>query len=264
MIVDPKFIEFAKHLADIAGEISCKYFRQNFNSNTKNDNSPVTIADKEIEKTLIKKIKHNFPDHGIIGEEFGSINPNSPYQWVIDPIDGTKSFVIGAPIFGNLISLCFEKEPIIGIINQPINNERWVGIVGEKTTFNGKEISTRKCLEISEANFACTSPAYFTGKNAKILQEIQKKTKFQNNPIYGGDCYLFGLLASGFIDIILETGLKNYDMMALVPIIKGSGGWISDWRGEDINLDSNGNILACGDKRIYKKLDLYKNYINQQ
>ena len=314
-MLDQEIINFANHLADLSSEVIRKYFRQDFGEIKKNDQSPVTIADKEAEEVMRNAIIKQFPNHGIVGEEFGNINPDAKYQWVLDPIDGTVSFVIGRPIFGTLIALCFEGKPILGIINQPINNERWVGspylggtslrqqtmgaessplfrgesgwasdsenrargvessplFRGEsgwasdsenrargvnKSTLNNQKIQTRKCANLNEAILCTTSPFFFQGKDLEMLNKISSQTKYQSQggTIYGGDCYLYGLLAMGQIDIVIERGLKNFDFMALAPIIKAAGGVITDWRGNELNLHSDGTILACGDKVLHQKI----------
>lgn len=255
-MIDKNINEFANYLADIASEITKKYFRKHFTEENKNNDTPVTIADREIENTIRNTIIREFPTHGIIGEEYGSLNENADYKWIIDPIDGTISFVIGRPIFGNLIALSYKDKPILGIINQPITKERWIGIIGEESKLNNNIIKTRKCSNIENAILCTTSPAFFKGKDLEIFKSITAKTKYQNQQgaIYGGDCYLFGLLAMGSIDIIIESGLNNYDFMALSPIVESAGGIITDWDGNILNLNSDGKVLACGDKEMHKKI----------
>jgi inositol-phosphate phosphatase/L-galactose 1-phosphate phosphatase/histidinol-phosphatase len=255
-MLNQEIINFANHLADISGEVIRKYFRQDFAEIKKNNQTPVTLADKEAEQIMRNAIAKQFPDHGIIGEEFGNVNPNAKYQWVLDPIDGTVSFVMGRPIFGTLIALAFEGKPILGIINQPINNELWCGIIGDKSTLNNKKIQTRNCLNLSESILCSTSPFFFQGKDLEMLNKIASQTKYQSQGgiIYGGDCYLFGLLAMGQIDIIIEQGLNNFDFMALVPVVKAAGGVITDWEGKELDINSDGKILACGDFEMHKKI----------
>jgi len=251
-----QFITFANYLADVSTPIARKYFRKNFAEEKKANDTPVTLADKKIEEEIRKAIQVQFPDHGIIGEEFENINSESDYKWIIDPIDGTASFIIGRPIFGTLICLSYKNKPIIGIINQPITDERWVGVIDKYSKFNDHDLKTRNCKNISDAILCTTSPEFFKGKDLKIFKSIASKTKYQEygGVIYGGDCYLFGLLALGFVDIIIECGLKNYDYMALIPIIEEAGGIVTDWNGKKMNLNSDGTILACGNKRIHKKV----------
>ena len=259
-MVNQQILDFVNHLADISGEVIKKYFRQNLEESKKDDHTPVTKADQETELAIRNAIIEQFPEHGIVGEEFGNINENAKYKWVIDPIDGTVSFVMGRPIFGTLIALCFEGKPILGVINQPISGERWLGVVGGQvntmTTFNGKKIKTRNCPNLSEAILCSTSPFFFQGKDLEMLNKISSQTKYQSQGgiIYGGDCYSFGLLAMGQVDIIIEKGLKSFDFMALVPVIKAAGGVITDWQGRELNINSDGKVLACGDKTLHQKI----------
>lgn len=243
------FIPFAERLATISGEIVRRYYRKKIDTETKDDMTPVTLADKEIEKNLRAVIRSAFPGHGIIGEEFEHINPEAEYKWLIDPIDGTKSFMIGRPIFGTLISLVKVNEPILGIIDQPILGERWTGVKGFATNFNYTPVKTRPCESISEATLCTTSPNLFKGKDFDGFEKIRKSAKYA---VYGGDCYSYGLLANGSVDIVLETDLKPYDFCALVPIIEGARGIITDWNGGRVTMNSDGRILACGDKRVHE------------
>jgi histidinol phosphatase-like enzyme (inositol monophosphatase family) len=252
-----EFINFANNLADISGQIIKKYFRQDFDETAKCNQTPVTKADKEAEEAIRNAIIQKFPDHGIIGEEFGSTNPDAKYKWIIDPIDGTISFVMGKPIFGTLIALSFEGKPILGIINQPITGERWVGIDDEKnlhTAFNGKKTTTRNCQNLNEAILCSTSPYFFKDSDLQVINKISSQTKYQSQGgiIYGGDCYLFGLLALGKIDIVIEKGLSNFDYMALVPVVKGAGGVITDWGGNNLNENSDGTLIACSSKVLHQ------------
>lgn len=255
-MTDKSIINFANHLADISGEIIKKYFRSTLYEENKDNQTPVTKADKEVELAIRQEIIRKFPEHGIVGEEFGNINPQAKYKWVIDPIDGTVSFVMGRPIFGTLIAFCENDKPVLGIINQPINNERWSGIIGQQAVFNGRKIQTKNCQNISEAILCSTSPFFFQGKDLAMLNKVAGKTKYQSQGgiIYGGDCYLFGLLAMGNVDIIIEQGLKNFDFAGLVPIIEAAGGIITDWKGRELNMNSDGTILACGSKKLHEEV----------
>ena len=235
------FIKLANNLADEAGKIIKPYFRTSIDIETKNDESPVTIADKAVEKKLRTIIEERRPDDGIIGEEYGIKPSKNQYDWVLDPIDGTKSFITGRPIFGTLIALCENSVPILGIIDQPILNERWIGAKDQPTIFNGNIIKTRKCETLSKAKIASTDPHYI---NDDLRKTLHDKSAFIS---WGGDCYSFGLLSMGGIDIIIEASTQNYVFCALPPIIEGAGGWIGDWSGKALNINSDGNILAVGD-----------------
>jgi len=228
------FIELAQELADEAGKIIRPYFRQSYDVETKTDDSPVTRADKEVEQRLRAIIELKRPEDGIIGEEFD--------DWVIDPIDGTKSFIAGRPTFGTLIALCEDGLPILGIIDQPIAKERWIGATGIKTTFNGVEISTRSCPHLKSAYGASTAPIMFNDRGVAFEKTCQSIT-------WGGDCYSYGLLANGFLDIIAESDMGRHDYAALVPIVEGAGGWMSDWKGKKLNVKNQGksSVLAIGD-----------------
>lgn len=259
-MINQELINFAHHLADISGVIAKKYFRSSFDEIKKEDSSPVTQADKQIEIRLRDEISKKYPEHGIIGEEFDNEHTNSEYKWVIDPIDGTISFAIGKPIFGTLIALTYQDQPILGIINQPINNERWWGTINDKSYFNDKIINTKNCQSISEAVFCTQSPFFFRGKIKTKIEEITSQTKYQHQggAIYSGDCYHFALLAHGFVDIIIEHGLNNYDFLALVPIVESAGGVITDWEGKKLNINSDGRVIATSSKYLH---DLSINYL---
>lgn len=252
--MNKEILDFANHLADLSENIVRKYFRLPNGEVIKSDDSPVTKADREIEEVLRAAIKKNFPTHGIIGEEFGSENESADYCWIIDPIDGTSSFIIGRPIFGTLIALSHKGKSILGIMNQPITGERWVGIDGEASFLNGKKISSRQtCSALSDAVLCTTSSFFFQNDDAVKFQNLASKTKYQNfgGVVYGGDCYLYAMLASGFVDLVIDPGLKIYDFAALIPIITMAGGVVSDWDGEELELKSGARMLAASNKKIH-------------
>ena len=245
------FIPFAEQLATISGEIARKYYRKDIGMETKEDFSPVTLADREIEQSIRAIIRNTYPEYGIIGEEFEPVNEDAEYKWLIDPIDGTKSFMIGRPIFGSLISLVYKDEPILGIIDQPILGERWTGVNGFATNFNYQPTEIRKCNSLDQAILCTTSPNLFTGADYELFEKARKKSQYV---VYGGDCYSYGLLANGFVDVVIETGLKPYDFCALVPVVKGAKGIITDWQGNNIDANSSGRIIACGDRRVHQEI----------
>lgn len=251
-----EIIDFANHLAEISKPIAKKYFRLPNGEIAKEDDSPVTIADREIEKIIRAEIEKKFPTHGIIGEEFGDIRTDADFVWILDPIDGTSSFIIGRPIFGTLIALTHKKKSVLGIMNQPITNERWVGVEGQGSWFNGQKIQTRNCTEISDAVMASSSSFYFQNGDEEILKRISTSTKYQKigGIIYGGDCYSYASLASGFVDVVLDPGLKVYDYAALIPIIKMAGGVVTDWDGNDLGLKSNVKLIASANKTLHEKM----------
>jgi histidinol-phosphatase len=242
--VDAALIAFANELADTAGSIVRRYFRRGVAVDDKPDRSPVTIADREAESALRALIDARFPEHGILGEEHGSIRTDAERVWVLDPVDGTKSFISGVPLFGTLIALVERGVPVLGVIDQPISRERWIGALGHRSTLNGASISTRACPGLGAATLFATSPDMFTETNAEAFQRLKSAVKLAR---FGGDCYAYGLLAAGFIDVVVEAGLKPYDFAALVPVIAGAGGSMTDWQGKPLTLASDGRVLACGD-----------------
>lgn len=239
-------ITLAARLADAAGAAIRPYFRADFATEVKGDSSPVTEADRAAEAAMRQILDAERPDDAIIGEEYGEKPGTSGKQWVLDPIDGTTSFIAGRPIFGTLIAMLEGGFPLIGIIDQPIAKERWMGVMGRGTTLNGQPAKTRLCPKLDEAILASTSPHLFTDHDADHFMRLAKQTD-SRRMIWGGDCYNYGLLASGHIDIVCESGLKLHDYAALVPIVEGAGGTMCDWSGDPLHANSDGRILAIGD-----------------
>ena len=244
------YIDFAHALADASGGVVRSHFRTPFAVEDKADSSPVTIADRDAERAMRDLIAERYPRHGIVGEEFGNQRPDAAEVWVLDPIDGTRAFVAGKPIFGTLIALLRDGRPILGIIDQPVLGERWVGAAGAGTRFCGEAIATRGCSEIGRAILNTTSPALFGGADRDAFTRLSERARSTN---YGGDCYAYGLLASGHIDLVVEAGLKTYDFCALVPVVDGAGGRITDWRGRPLGPHSDGRVIAAGDPRMHEK-----------
>lgn len=244
------FLSFAEELADISGTIIQQYFRTPFQSDTKSDLSPVTIADREAEAAIRTMISNHYPEHSIIGEEYGITRTDSPYSWVIDPIDGTKSFLIGRPIFGTLIALNYYDTPVLGIIDQPINHERWVAVKGHGTMFNGTPVSTRTCDALNDAILCTTARELFNEEDGAAFDKVAQAAKY---PIYGGDCYNYALLAMGLIDLVVESGLNPHDFCALATVITEAGGLCTDWNGKEINYHSDGRILASGSRELHEQ-----------
>ena len=246
--LDP-FLALALRLADVAGEVIRPYFRQPLVVDDKADLTPVTAADRAAEQEVRALIEQRFPDHGIIGEEFGRVRDDAEFAWVLDPIDGTKSFISGVPLFGTLIALTRAKRPILGIIDQPISRERWVGVTGRPTTLNGAAVRCRACATLAAATLFATTPDMFKDADAAAFVRVSSAAKLTR---FGADCYAFGLIAAGFIDLVLEAGLKPYDFCAMVPIVEGAGGVATDWHGADLDLGSDGRILVAGDRRTHQ------------
>jgi inositol-phosphate phosphatase/L-galactose 1-phosphate phosphatase/histidinol-phosphatase len=215
----------------------------------KSDLSPVTIADREAEAAMRRLIAARFPDHGIIGEEFGREREDAEFVWVLDPIDGTKSFISGVPLFGTLIALARDGRPILGIIDQPISRERWIGAAGRPTLFNGAPIRVRPCPSLASATLFATSPDMFGSSDIAAFSRVATAAKLVR---FGADCYAYGLLAHGFIDLVVEAGLKPYDFSAILPVVEGAGGVASDWRGATLTVASDGRVVFAGDRRAHE------------
>jgi len=255
-MLEPEFVEFAELLADAARNIIKPLFRTQIAVDAKQDQSPVTLADRNAETAMRELIMQKYPHHGILGEEFGEYQANAEYIWVLDPVDGTKSFMSGIPTFGTLISLLKNGKPILGIIDQAINNERWLGGKELSSSLNGKTIATRPCPTLELATISTTSPYLFSEQDQAKFADISRQARYT---IYGHDCYAYAMLASGFIDVVIESGLKPHDFCALEPIITNAGGIMTDWQGNKLDIKSNGNVIACGDKHLHKYLlDLLK------
>ncbi len=240
-------IRLANALADAAGAAIRPYFRASFSIEAKGDASPVTQADRAAEATMRALIERERPHDGIIGEEYGRTREGAARQWVLDPIDGTRAFIGGRPTFGTLIALLEDGRPILGVIDQPISGERWVGIAGEATTLNGVPCRTRACPAPDEALLATTSPWLFGAAGGAAFDRVRGKVR---DTLLGCDCYNYALLASGHGDLVIEEGLKLYDFAALVPVVEGAGGRMTDWAGKPLNADSEGRVIAAGDPAL--------------
>ena len=241
---------FAEELADAARTVSLKYFRTAVDADAKADASPVTIADRETETLLRDMIEAQFPDHGIFGEEHGSVRTDAEFVWVLDPIDGTKTFITGRPMFGTLIGLLRDSRAVMGFMDMPAINERWVGIDGTTTLFNGQPVSTRPCQSINTSWLYATSPTMFTEDHFPAFDRLRDASRYGN---WGAECMAYGLLANGWVDIVCEDTMGPYDYVALVPIVEGAGGVMTTWAGQPLNLDSDGPVLAVGDPPLHIK-----------
>ena len=235
-------------MADVAGAVIRPYFRAPLAVDDKPDLSPVTAADRAAEAAMRAIIEKRFPDHGIVGEEFGRVREGAEFAWVLDPIDGTKSFISGVPLFGTLIALTRAGQPILGVIDQPISHERWLGAIGRPSTLNAAVVRCRACAGLGAATLFATAPDMFGGADAARFGRVAAAAKLTR---FGADCYAYGLLAAGFVDLVLEASLKPYDFCAMVPIVEGAGGIATDWRGAELGLASDGRVLVAGDRRAH-------------
>jgi inositol-phosphate phosphatase/L-galactose 1-phosphate phosphatase/histidinol-phosphatase len=245
------FLPLAEQLAATSGDIIRRYFRADadaLQAEAKSDDSPVTIADRAAEEAMRALVEARFPEHGIFGEEFGFVRTDADYAWVLDPIDGTRAFVTGMPIFGTLISVMRNGRPILGVINQPILNECWIGAEGRPTTLNGKRVSTSGVTRLVDANQYSTDPDMFEGGDRAKVDAVLGAVKSRR---YGGDCYAYALLASGHVDLVIEAKLKIYDFMALVPVVESAGGVMTDWNGKPLTKESDGHVVAAATAALH-------------
>ncbi len=222
------------------------FFRRSVPADIKPDQSPVTIADRNAELAMRDVLRRLTPDCGILGEEFGQERADARLRWVLDPIDGTRAFITGRPTFGTLVALLDGDEALIGIIDQPVTGERWVGAAGQPTLFTGPlggTAGTRACTGLASAELSCTSPEMLGGD----LPRFQGLAGQVRRVSWGGDCYAYGLLALGQIDVIVECDLKPWDWAALLPVVRGAGGTVTDWAGAAPRVDGDGRIIAAGD-----------------
>ena len=245
--VPEAYVEFAKRLAREAGKVTTTYFRANALAvEDKSDASPVTIADKLAEGAMRQMVTKEFPTHAIFGEEHGmelGAGGESEWTWVFDPIDGTKSFITGKPLWGTLIALLRDGEPVLGVLDQPVLKEQWIGVKGRQTTMNGKPIAVKSCENLGDAFMYSTTPLMFSGMNKTRYEKLASEVKI---PMFGCDCYAYGLLAMGFCDLVVEADLKPYDYMALVPIVQGAGGKMTDWKGHELKFIVDKSSMETG------------------
>ena len=245
-----RLLAAAEAAADVAGATVRPFFRAGFTVDTKSDRSPVTIADRSAEQAMRAVLTERFPDHGVLGEEFGVDRPQARFRWVLDPIDGTRAFVSGRPTFGTLIALLDGETPVLGIIDQPVSRERWIGAAGQPTRFYGPyggRPVCRPCPALGQAELSCTSPDMF---RADDLPRWERLAGAVGRNYWGGDCYAHGLLALGHIDVIAEATMKLWDWAALVPVIEGAGGSVTDWSGQKLRPGGDGRVLSVGDPRL--------------
>lgn len=245
-----ELLDFAHELANQARIITLSYFRSGIGSDRKSDNSPVTLADRETEAVLREVIATHFPAHGIIGEEEDAKITHSEFEWVIDPIDGTRNFLSGYPLYGTLICLLKDKSPLLSIIDAPVQDERWSAIVDKDTYYNGEPCQTSTKQTLAEAILCSTDLSMFNEKELVPYTELQRQV-YQTR--FNGDCYLYGMLASGWIDLVVEADLKVYDFLPLVPIVNAAGGVISDWQGKPLTKESKGQVVAAANSALHQQ-----------
>ena len=249
-----EFAQFAEELADLSGQAILPHFRERIAVENKLGDAgfdPVTEADRAAEHAIRARVKARYPGHGVMGEEHGHDRGTSGLTWVVDPIDGTRAFVCGMPQWGTLIALNDGERPVIGLLDQPYTRERWVAANG-RTQFRDaggrtRVLKTRACSALGEAVLTTTSPVgYFSKAEEQAFWGLAKTARLTR---FGGDCYAYGLLAMGFVDVIVEASLKAWDIQALIPIIENAGGVVTTWTGGPAY--DGGQVVACGDRRLH-------------
>ncbi len=251
------YLDFAFRIAEEAGPAILPHFRRGLdveNKDAAGGYDPVTVADRAAETSIRNAITRAFPAHGLFGEEHGREPGTQPWTWVIDPIDGTKSFVMGQLHWGILIALNDGARPVVGVAYQPFVGEAFVAYAGGPAEWRrGSErrrLSTRRCPRLADAIVATTDPRYFVPpREAAAFAAVTAGVRFTR---YGGDLYCYTQLAMGLCDVVIETGLKPYDIQALMPLVESAGGRITDWRGG--SCQDGGDVLACGDPALHEEL----------
>lgn len=251
--------DFVDTLATASGAAILPFFRSSIHAVDKSEGGvfdPVTEADRGAETVMRRMIHDAFPGHGIIGEEFGSERPGAEYVWVLDPIDGTKSFISGLPLWGTLIGLCHNGAPTYGMMHQPFTREMFSGDC-ESAQWRGpgpdgkqtnRKLTSRACASLDAATLMTTHPALLAAGTLEAFERVEGKVRLSR---YGGDCYSYCMLAAGHIDLVIESGLNAYDIVGLIPIVEGAGGIITNWKGE--SAASGGAIIAAGDRRVHEQ-----------
>lgn len=242
---------FAERLADAAASAIKPYFRAELQVEDKGSTlfDPVTVADKAAERAMRELIRAEYPTHGILGEEEEASLGSSALTWVLDPIDGTRAFITGLPLWGTLIALNDGQRPVLGVMNQPFTGERYIGLPGGAWR-NGAPLRTRPCASLSKARLMCTTPDMFdTPVRRQAFDAVASQAQLLR---FGGDCYAYCMLASGFVDAIVEASLQPYDVQALMPIIEGAGGVMTSWDGS--SAQNGGTVVACGDPQLHAQL----------
>lgn len=255
MTVSPELVAFAHRLADVSGAAIRPLFRQRIDvlhKQGRRDFDPVTEADRGAERAIRELISRERPDDSVLGEEFGEHQGSSPYRWVLDPVDGTRAFITGRHEWGSLIALEKDGQPVLGILDQPVLGERFLGVNGVSQLIQAGQaspLSVRACGTLAEAVLCATDPgAYFSREQLSAFSRVERVVKMTR---YGGDCYLFAALALGFVDVVIEAGFHEWDIAALIPLVEGAGGIITDWQGGSA-LDGK-TILASGDRRLHQE-----------
>ena len=246
----PELLQFASNVADQARRPSLRYFRAGPELLIKADGSPVTVADRETECLIRDLLSQRYPQHAVIGEEYGWTRSDQPYTWAIDPIDGTKSYLAGAPTYGMLLALLYDGAPVLGIIDIPALDERWCGVVGRATTMNGRPVKSSSCAGVEQAVLTVISPDKLKGDERPAVDALSGMARVCR---YSSDGYAHALLASGYLDMVVAVGQQPFDYLAVVSVVEGAGGCISDWAGERLGLDSDGRVLVTTTAELHRE-----------
>ena len=242
------FTTSLNRMADASGALIRTDRLASFDTEIKGDGSPVTSVDQAAETRIREIISDLHPDHGISGEEFDDVGTDREFVWIIDPIDGTLPFLAGFPVFGTLIALMQNNKPVLSTIDMPMTGERWIGGEGRQTTYNGSPVQARKCEDISQAMFSTSNPDFYDAAAKPALDAMVKASRLN---VYGGSCMAYAQMASGRIDLGIDVLFDIHDYLPLVPIIKGAGGFITDWNGDELGPTSGDRFVAAGDARVH-------------
>ncbi|NBX74573.1 MAG: histidinol phosphate phosphatase [Alphaproteobacteria bacterium] len=242
-------VALAHRLVSAAGVPLRQHFRTALGAERKGDASPVTLADRGAEMAMRDILSKDMPHDGVWGEEFGAENVDAEWVWVMDPLDGTRAFRAGKPMFGILLGLLHKGVPVLGIIDQPVLNERWAGGVGWPAQMNGRNIAVSAETQLTHASLNATSPSMFSGKNATAMQQLSSQVA---DMLWGGDAYAYGLMCMGLIDMVVEADLKPHDFCALAPVVQAAGGIMTDWQGAPLHLNSDGRVIAAATPALWQ------------
>lgn len=241
---------FAQELADASRAILGPAGRERPVTDIKADASLVTAFDRAIEQRLREMIEARYPAHGVLGEEHGSHNPDAEFVWVLDPIDGTGPFVGGMPVYGTLIGLAQAGEPVLGVIDHPRTDDRWLGGLGLATTWNGRAVRTRRGVALADAMLTSSSPDFFDEDEWRRFRRLRGEVQWA---LYGGSCYAYGLMAGGRTDVAVDCNLDIHDILACAAVITAAGGIVTDWLGEPIRVGWRGRVLAAADRELHAR-----------
>ena len=240
---------FLNKLGVVARAATSRYFRSPLSVENKPDETPVTIADRETERALRDCISGEFPDHVIVGEELAEQGDDKRCIWVIAPIDGTRSFITGVPLFGSLVGLIVGSQPVAGLLAMPALGESWTSVSGLGTESGRTCCHTSDCQQLSQASLFATAPDMFSREETPRFSALSQRVRLTR---FGTDCYAYGLVASGYVDLVVEADMKPHDYIALIPIVEGAGGVITDWNGDPLGFESDGRVLAAANATLHR------------